>query len=126
MGTLLRLLAFPLALFYGLIIRIRNKCFDLGIVCKTTSFPIPVISLGNLTVGGTGKTGKRKISRGNRNVPRGSQTRGQAFPDELEQHIYHVLAAPGMMPQQSGMSPCNIFISSGIFLFRFLNPGKPG
>jgi tetraacyldisaccharide 4'-kinase len=56
MGTLLRLLAFPLALFYGLIIRIRNKCFDLGIVCKTTSFPIPVISLGNLTVGGTGKT----------------------------------------------------------------------
>lgn len=56
MRVLLRVLAFPLALCYGLVIRIRNKCFDLGVICKSRSYHIPIISLGNLTTGGTGKT----------------------------------------------------------------------
>ncbi|MDD3960232.1 MAG: tetraacyldisaccharide 4'-kinase [Bacteroidales bacterium] len=56
MGQLLRFLAFPFALCYGLVIRIRNKCFDTGWFCKSKSYPIPLISLGNLTMGGTGKT----------------------------------------------------------------------
>ncbi len=56
MGTLLRVLAFPLALCYGLAVRIRNRCFDLGFFCKSISYPIPVISIGNLSAGGTGKT----------------------------------------------------------------------
>ncbi len=56
MGQLLRLLAFPIALCYGLFIRVRNKCFDIGFICKSKVYPVPIISLGNLTVGGTGKT----------------------------------------------------------------------
>ncbi|KAF5035052.1 Tetraacyldisaccharide 4'-kinase [anaerobic digester metagenome] len=52
---ILRLLLLPLAFLYGLIIRIRNGLFDIGII-KQTSFPLPVISVGNLTTGGTGKT----------------------------------------------------------------------
>jgi tetraacyldisaccharide 4'-kinase len=46
---------FPLSLVYGLIIYIRNRFYDYGIF-KSTSFNIPIISIGNITVGGTGKT----------------------------------------------------------------------
>lgn len=46
---------YPLAVLYGLIVRTRNALFDLGIL-KSHEFPIPIISVGNITVGGTGKT----------------------------------------------------------------------
>jgi tetraacyldisaccharide 4'-kinase len=45
----------PFSWIYGIIISVRNKCFDLGIF-KSEEFDIPVISVGNITVGGTGKT----------------------------------------------------------------------
>ena len=45
----------PLSCLYGLGVRLRNKMFDLGIL-KSRSFDIPVISVGNITVGGSGKT----------------------------------------------------------------------
>ena len=45
----------PLSIIYGIIVSIRNKCFDLNIL-KSTEFDFPVISVGNLTTGGTGKT----------------------------------------------------------------------
>ncbi len=45
----------PFSLIYGLIIYIRNRFYDYGIF-KSTSFNIPIISIGNITVGGTGKT----------------------------------------------------------------------
>ncbi|MDW8849153.1 tetraacyldisaccharide 4'-kinase [Flavobacterium sp. MMLR14_040] len=53
--NLLRILLFPFAVLYGFITSIRNFLFDKGIL-KSTSFDIPVIAVGNLSVGGTGKT----------------------------------------------------------------------
>lgn len=45
----------PLSWLYGLGVGIRNVLFDLGIL-KSKSFDLPIICVGNLTVGGTGKT----------------------------------------------------------------------
>ncbi len=45
----------PLSLIYGFIIYIRNRLYDYGFF-KSTQFNIPVLSIGNITVGGTGKT----------------------------------------------------------------------
>lgn len=52
---LLRKILFPFAVLYGLITTIRNFLFDKGIL-KSTSFDIPIIAVGNLSVGGTGKS----------------------------------------------------------------------
>ena len=49
------IITYPLSLIYGLIVTLRNKLFDYKIL-KSTEFDIPVISVGNITVGGTGKT----------------------------------------------------------------------
>ncbi|MDR1679795.1 MAG: tetraacyldisaccharide 4'-kinase [Prevotellaceae bacterium] len=46
---------FPLALLYGLAVGIRNWLFDVGIL-KSRKFKLPIIVVGNITVGGTGKT----------------------------------------------------------------------
>jgi len=53
--NLLRKLLFPFAILYGFITSIRNFLFDKGVL-KSTSFDLPVIAVGNLSVGGTGKT----------------------------------------------------------------------
>jgi tetraacyldisaccharide 4'-kinase len=45
----------PLSLLYGFAILIRNLLFDLQIL-RSVRFKLPVISIGNITVGGTGKT----------------------------------------------------------------------
>ena len=49
------ILLFPFALLYGIVTGIRNWLFDQEIL-SSTSFNIPIISVGNLAVGGTGKT----------------------------------------------------------------------
>lgn len=52
---LLRKILFPFSILYGLITSIRNFLFDKGIL-KSYSFDLPIIAVGNLSVGGTGKT----------------------------------------------------------------------
>ena len=51
----LRKILFPLAMMYWLVTYIRNLLYDKGIL-KSYSFDIPIIAVGNLSVGGTGKT----------------------------------------------------------------------
>ena len=53
--NLLRLLLFPVALLYGVLIFFRNLLFDLGIL-PVKEFETGVIVIGNLSVGGTGKS----------------------------------------------------------------------
>lgn len=45
----------PLSLPYALIQRLRTWCYQAGIL-RSHTLPRPVISIGNITVGGTGKT----------------------------------------------------------------------
>lgn len=49
------ILLYPLSLLYGLITAVRNFLYDTGIL-RSVEFPFPVICVGNITVGGTGKT----------------------------------------------------------------------
>ena len=46
---------YPVSWIYGAVVVMRNKLFDWGIF-RSKSFDVPVICVGNLAVGGTGKT----------------------------------------------------------------------
>lgn len=52
---MLRLLLFPFAILYDLVTRVRNYLYDIGHK-SSFSFEVPVISVGNLNAGGSGKT----------------------------------------------------------------------
>ena len=52
---MLKCLLAPAALLYKAGVTFRHRLFDWGIL-KSEKFDIPVICIGNITVGGTGKT----------------------------------------------------------------------
>jgi tetraacyldisaccharide 4'-kinase len=52
---MLKLLLFPFAVLYDIVTRIRNYLYDNGLK-PSVRFDLPVIGVGNLSVGGTGKT----------------------------------------------------------------------
>jgi len=51
----LKFLLVPVSFLYGCLISFRNFCYDRNIL-KSKSFSVAVINVGNLTMGGTGKT----------------------------------------------------------------------
>ena len=60
-SILVKILLIPFALMYGFLISISNWMYKIGWL-KSVSFSIPVISVGNLSVGGAGKS--RRIEQG--------------------------------------------------------------
>ena len=55
MSQLIKFLLFPFGIIYWFITRIRNLLFDYKIL-RSLTFSLPIINVGNLSVGGTGKT----------------------------------------------------------------------
>ncbi|WP_312743209.1 tetraacyldisaccharide 4'-kinase [Sphingobacterium multivorum] len=55
MIAFLRYLLFPFSILYGLIVWLRNRLYDFKLL-SSKSFEIPTIVIGNLSVGGTGKS----------------------------------------------------------------------
>lgn len=53
--NLLRKILFPIVPMYYVVIWLRNKLYDFGLK-KSKSYDFPVIAVGNLSVGGTGKS----------------------------------------------------------------------
>ena len=52
---IIRVLLSPFALLYGFIISFVNFSYDVGLL-KASKFSVPVIGIGNLSIGGAGKT----------------------------------------------------------------------
>ncbi|MCF8321183.1 MAG: tetraacyldisaccharide 4'-kinase [Flavobacterium sp.] len=53
--NLIRKILFPLSILYSAIASIRNYCYDIGLL-KSYTYNLPIIVVGNISVGGTGKT----------------------------------------------------------------------
>lgn len=51
----IRFLLLPVSLIYGAVVWLRNKLYDKNIY-KSVSYNLPIICVGNLSVGGTGKS----------------------------------------------------------------------
>jgi len=54
-GLVKILFLFPFSLLYGMAVWIRNRLYDNGIL-RSREYALPVIGVGNITAGGTGKT----------------------------------------------------------------------
>ena len=95
----------PLSWFYGAGVKFRNFLFDVGIL-KTRTYQVPVISVGNITVGGTGKTPHVeyliRLLRKKVNVAvlsRGYKRKTKGF----------ILASNNMSPRDIGDEPYQIY-----------------
>ncbi|HUC80231.1 MAG TPA: tetraacyldisaccharide 4'-kinase [Flavisolibacter sp.] len=85
-----RILLLPFALLFGLIVIIRNWLYEKGVL-KSAAFGLPLIGVGNLSVGGTGKSpmveflvmhlkGRYKVATLSRGYKR--KTKGYALANE--------------------------------------------
>lgn len=148
--NLLQLLLLPLCLLYGLITKIRNKLFDWGVL-SSRSYPLPVISLGNLSTGGTGKTPHAEllirmlqprysialVSRGYKRKTRGLEvatsesTAAQIGDEPLQIYkkfpgilvVVHEQRVQAMDYIQQHHPHINLVILDDAFQHRFVKPG---
>jgi tetraacyldisaccharide 4'-kinase len=98
-AAFVRLVFRPLSGLYRLAVQTRNRLYDVGLF-KTHSVAVPVISVGNITAGGTGKTpfvawlAKYISSKKNCAI----LTRGyKAAPDSVDE--------PALLAQSAGNTP---------------------
>jgi tetraacyldisaccharide 4'-kinase len=76
--------------FYSTAVRLRNRLFDVGLR-RTHRLPVPVVSIGNITTGGTGKTPMvqwladqlRRAGRQPAILSRGYRAKAGSLGDEL-------------------------------------------
>jgi tetraacyldisaccharide 4'-kinase len=112
--NLFRWLLAPLAPLYGTAVALRNRAFDRH-PSRCASVPVPVLSVGNLTTGGTGKTPvtlhlAEALGRAGRRaavVSRGYGGRRSEDPMTVD---------PGSSPAQTGDEP--------LMMARRLGPGR--
>jgi tetraacyldisaccharide 4'-kinase len=110
----LKVLLFPLSLLYGFILYIRNKCYDAGIF-KAYKPKNKSIVVGNLSVGGTGKTPHidylanyfHGIGKEVNIVSRGY---GRKTKDRIEVSIDHKSSEVGDEPLQLKMNNPDAFV----------------
>ena len=100
----IRKLLRPVGWLYGIGVDIRNLCFDTGLL-KSRTFDVPVICIGNITVGGTGKTPHteyliRLLNKDRRVavLSRGYKRKTKGFQ----------LAGPHSTPYDIGDEPCQM------------------
>ena len=58
---------YPASWLYGAVVMMRNKLFDWEVL-QSKSFDIPIISVGNLAVGGTGKIQIKEVIKRNYSI----------------------------------------------------------
>ncbi len=149
MHEIIRILVYPISLLYGIGVWVRNLLYDKGLFLSYTA-PVPTIVIGNLTVGGTGKTPHAeyliKLLRGSNNVAYlsrgyGRRTTGlrilnsadnsitagdepiqifQKFPDISVVVSENRIKAIKKLYEEKGIS---VFILDDAFQHRAVNPG---
>lgn len=142
----------PLSWIYGLAVGIRNLLFDINVL-KSRSFDLPIISVGNITVGGSGKTPHVEylinllhkrwkvavVSRGYKRKSRGyvlanTQTRMQDIGDEPFQmkskfrDIYVAVDksrrdAIDRLTSDEATKDTNVVLLDDAFQHRYVKPG---
>ena len=108
----------PLSCLYGLVVRLRLLAFSLGLK-NIYHASVPVISVGNLTVGGTGKTPMADFLvkwMVQHNVPTAIVSRGYGGNYSAAVARVKLESKPGMSPAECGDEP---------FLLARRNPTVP-
>lgn len=100
-----RILLFPFALLYGAGVIIRNGLYNKKIF-KSASFNMPLICVGNLAVGGTGKSPMVEflVNRLKKTYPLAILSRGYRRKTKG-----YILAAPGTTANELGDEPFMIY-----------------
>ncbi|WP_348666515.1 tetraacyldisaccharide 4'-kinase [Arsenophonus symbiont of Ornithomya chloropus] len=108
----LYILLIPFSILYGIIIKLRNISYNIGI-SNTWKAPIPIVVVGNLTVGGNGKTPfviwlVKKLSSKGYHV--GVVSRGYSGKAKF----YPILVNKNFSVKEIGDEPALIYLKTGV------------